>query len=109
MENRERKISINLYLNEDEFDLLNAKVRLSGLPNRSVFLRQLIFYGIVYNVDYSHLKEQNWLLSNMANNINQIAHQANANGHISDSEVKRSRMILEDVWQLLRSTQSNQQ
>ena len=45
MENRERKISINLYLNEQEFDLLNAKVRHSGLPNRSVYLRQLILNG----------------------------------------------------------------
>ena len=108
MENRERKISINLYLNEDEFDLLNAKVRHSGLPNRSVYLRQLILNGMVYHVDYSHLKRQNWLLSNLANNMNQIAHQANACGSIGEEDVRQARMILEDVWQLLKSTQSNQ-
>ena len=108
MENRERKISINLYLNEQEFDLLNAKVRHSGLPNRSVYLRQLILNGFVYYVDYSHLKQQNWLLSNMANNLNQIAHQANANGYADLEDIKEARKILEDVWQLLKSTQSNQ-
>ena len=78
MKNRERKISINVYLNQDEFDLMKVKVEQSNSKTMSDYIRQLIINGFTYEVDYSELHRYNFLLSNLTNNMNQIAHQANA-------------------------------
>ena len=57
MANRSRKEKILLYLSDDEKFILDEKWKLSDLPSRSDFLRQLIIYGFVYDVNYDGLKE----------------------------------------------------
>ena len=42
MKTRKRNIGVLLYLNQDEYDLLNAKVRESKMPSRAHFLRHMI-------------------------------------------------------------------
>ena len=48
MPNRERKIPIQIYLNEDEDYILTQKQKASGMKDKSSFLRHLIIYGYVY-------------------------------------------------------------
>lgn len=79
MANRERKNELKIYLNDDEKYILDEKVRLSGIKDKSAFLRQLILYGFVYDIDYSDLWEYNTTLSKIGNNLNQIAKRMNAN------------------------------
>ena len=52
--NRSRKHKFTLYLSDDEHRILCAKFEMSGVRNRSSFLRQLIITGLVYDVDYSY-------------------------------------------------------
>lgn len=40
---------------------------------KSAFLRKLVLYGFVYDVDYSQIREMNALIRNIGENLNQIA------------------------------------
>ena len=108
MEKRKRNIGVLLYLNQDEYDLLNAKVRESKMPSRAHFLRHMIVYGMVYSVDYSEMQHYNWLLSNATNNLNQIAHKVNAEGVANENDIKEAKKIMENIWQLQKSMLSKQ-
>lgn len=107
MPNRTRKFRFNFYLTEEEYDLLKQKKELSKLPSISAYIRQLIIQGISFEVDYSELHRYNYLLSNLTNNLNQIAHQANACGNATNTDLKEALNIMEEVWQLQRSMLSD--
>ena len=87
MPNRERKIPIQIYLSEDEDYILTQKQKASGMKSKSSFLRHLILYGYVYDVDYSELREYNTTLSRIGNSLNQIAKRMNATGSIYEADV----------------------
>ena len=56
MANRKRTNPVQFYLDDDEQYILDEKFRLSGMKSKSAFLRKLILYGYVYDVDYSYLR-----------------------------------------------------
>lgn len=66
MANRTRTHRNEFHLNDDEQYILDEKFRLSRMKSKSAFLRKLVLYGFVYDVDYSHIREMNALLGNMA-------------------------------------------
>lgn len=108
MKNRTRKNEITVYLNDEEFELLKAKTNESGLSSISSFVRHFIVYGFVYSVDYKDLQQYNWYLSNISNNLNQIAHKANAEDKIDYREIKEAKELIKEVWQLQKSMLSKQ-
>ena len=107
MPRRERNVNLHIFLNAEEYDLLKRKTELSKLNNMSEYVRHLIINGITYEIDYSELHRYNYLLSNLTNNLNQIAHQANASGHATNNDLKKAEEIMEEVWQLQRSMLSD--
>ena len=109
MGNRARKKAVFLYLSDEEYDLLKKKAENSGLHSMADYIRQMIIYGICYKVDFEELHKYNWLLSNLSNNLNQIAHQANSSGMTNNSDLKEAKRIMEDVWQLQKSMLSDLQ
>mgnify|MGYP006922431902 CR=1 FL=1 len=62
MANRERKNELKIYLSDKEQYILEQKVKISGMKSKSTFLRRLILYGFVYDIDYSDLREYNYTL-----------------------------------------------
>lgn len=107
MVNRTRNVNFHMYLSQEEYDLLKRKTENAGLHSMADYIRQMIIYGITYTVDFKELHRYNWLLSNLTNNLNQIAHQANSSGMATSSDLKEAKRILEDVWQLQKSMQSD--
>lgn len=77
MTERTRKHPIQFYLSDDEQYILDEKFRLSKMRSKSAFLRKLVLYGFVYDVDYSHIREMNAMLGNISGNLNQIAKRVN--------------------------------
>ena len=77
LSNRIRKNPIQFYLSDDEQYILDEKFRLSGMKSKSAFLRKLILYGYVYEVDYSYLRNYNTELGRISSNLNQIAKRNN--------------------------------
>lgn len=108
MANRERKNELKIYLNDDEKYILDEKVRLSGIRDKSSFLRQLILYGFVYDIDYSDLREYNTTLSKIGNNLNQIAKRMNATGNVYATDVKQVKELMRQVWDTQKAMLSKQ-
>lgn len=106
--NRERKIPLQVYLSEDELFVLEEKVKESGCASKSAVIRQLILYGFVYDVDYSELQGLHETLSRINANLNQIAKHMNKTGHVYDADVQAVKKLMEEIWQLQRSTALNQ-
>ena len=72
MENRERQNRFTLRLSDDELHILEQKCKASSMKDKSSFLRHLILYSYVYDIDYSELREYNSALAKIGNNLNQI-------------------------------------
>ena len=108
MEKRARNNVFYLRLSDDEMRILNAKTKMSGLRDRSAFLRQLIVEGFVYDVDYSYLREYNAGLGKIGGNINQIAKRINETRSIYQADIDEIKKEMEKLWQLQKSMLSMQ-
>ena len=117
--NRKRSNQFIIRLNDQELDHLNTLVAMAKLSRES-YIRMLINGVIPRAAPIKELLETIRLLHNIANNINQIAKQANTNGSI-DVEMYKSNYIqlqkqideimwmireptkMEEIWQLQKS------
>ena len=93
MANRKRTNPVQFYLDDDEQFILDEKFRLSGMKSKSAFLRKLILYGYVYDVDYSYLRNYNTELGRISSNLNQIAKRVNSTGNIYKEDMDESRSL----------------
>ena len=108
MEERSRKHRFTLRLSDDEARILEGKFKLSGMRSRSSFIRQLIIEGIVYDVDYSYLRDYNVGLARIGTNINQIAHRINETRSIYQTDINEIQKEMDKLWQLQKSMLSRQ-
>lgn len=117
--NRKRSNQFIIRLNDQELDHLNTLVAIAKLSRES-YIRMLINGVIPRAAPSKELLKTIRLLRNIANNINQIAKQANTNGSI-DVEMYKSNYIqlqkqideimwmireptkMEEIWQLQKS------
>ena len=108
MANRERKNELKIYLSDDEQYILEQKVKISGMRDKSSFLRHQILYGYVYDIDYSDLQKYNATLSKIGNNLNQIAKRMNATGNIYAADVKEVKELMNQVWETQKAMLAKQ-
>ena len=107
MADRRRKNPILFYLNDEELQLIDARMRSVGITNRSAYLRKIAIDGYVIHVDYAYLKEHTRQIRMVGININQIAHHLNATGNIYRSDIEAIKKMLDEIWQLQRSILSS--
>ena len=107
---RDRQHEIKVRLSDDEFNVLKGKMKLTNAMSREQFIRQLIIYGNIYEVDYSFLRENNYQISRLGHNIDQILKRINIEktGIIHEHEIQEIKEALEKVWQLQQSILSQQ-
>ena len=98
MANRTRKNKLLLYLSDDEKFILDEKWKLSGLSSRSAFIRMLIIYGYVFDVNYDELKEYCRQLSAIGNNVNQIVRRCQKTGNTYEEDIKEIKDLMEMTW-----------
>ena len=108
MVNRKRTNPVQFYLDDDEQYILDEKFRLSGMKNKSAFLRKLILYGYVYDVDYSYLRNYNTELGRISSNLNQIAKRINSTGNIYKEDMDEVKELMNEVWRTQKSMLSKQ-
>ena len=94
MANRERRNELKIFLSDDE----EQKVKISGMKSKSAFLRRLILYGFVYDIDYSDLRDYNYTLGKISGNLNQIAKRMNATGNVYKADVAEVKKLMKQVW-----------
>ena len=97
MTNRNRANPVQLYLSDDEQYILNTKFKASGMKSMSAFLRKLILYGYVYDVDYSYLRNYNTELGRISSNLNQIAKRVNSTGNIYQEDINEVKELMNEV------------
>ena len=107
MQNEGRTIPIQIYLTEEEKQILDIKYSMSKSRSRGAYIRKMILEGYVYEVDFSELKRYNFLMSNIATNVNQIAHRINETRSIFQHDIEELKEEIRKLWQLQRSIQSN--
>ena len=107
-ENRTRKNELKVFLSDDEKYILEQKFKLSQMKSRSAFIRHLILYGYVYDVDYKELRNYNTNLSRIGNRINQIVARINKSGNFYEEDVKEIKELMQNVWRTQESMLSKQ-
>ena len=107
-QNRSRKYGIVIHLSEDEKYILDEKAKCSNMTSRAAFIRHLILYGYVYDIDYSELQEYNAALARIGNNLNQIAKRMNATGNVYQADVNEVKELMQKVWHTQKSMLSRQ-
>ena len=108
MANRTRTNQIGFFLSDDEKKILDDKFKLSGMKSKSAFLRKMILYGFVYDVDYSYLRTYNVELGRISAVLNQIAARVNSTNQIYEDDIKEIKEMMEQVWHTHRSMLSKQ-
>ena len=108
MENRVRQNRLTLRLSDDELYILEQKFKASNMKDKSSFLRHLIIYGYVYDIDYSELREYNAALGKIGGNLNQIAKRMNATGNVYAADVKEVKELMKKVWDTQKAMLSKQ-
>ena len=91
------------HLNDDEQYILDEKFKLSGMKSKSAFLRKLILYGYVYDVDYSYLRNYNTELGRISSSLNQIAKRINSTDHIYQEDMDEVKELMNEVWRTQKS------
>ena len=108
MANRKRTNPVQFYLDDDEQYILDEKFRVSGMKSKSAFLRKLILYGYVYDVDYSYLRNYNTELGRISSSLNQIAKRINSTGIIYKEDMDEVKELMNEVWRRQKSMLSKQ-
>ena len=108
MANRTRNNRNEFHLNDDEQYILDEKFKLSGMKSKSAFLRKLILFGFVYDVDYSYLRDYNTELGRISKNLNQIAKRINSTNHIYQEDMDEVKELMNEVWHTQKSMLSKQ-
>ena len=108
MANRTRTNQIGFFLSDDEKKILDEKFKLSGMKSKSAFLRKMILYGFVYDVDYSYLRNYNVEVGRISYNLNQIARRINSTDHIYKEDIEEVKELMNQVWHTQKSMLSKQ-
>ena len=108
MANRKRTNPVQFYLDDDEQYILDEKFRVSDMKSKSAFLRKLILYGYVYDVDYSYLRNYNTELGRISSSLNQIAKRINSTGNIYQEDIDEVKELMNEVWRTQKSMLSKQ-
>ena len=91
MKNRERNHRIVFRLSDEELVYLENKLSALGTANREAYCRKMVLDGQLIQIDTSSIQEVQRLLSNVANNINQVAKRANETRSVHEADIQQIR------------------
>ena len=85
---RNRNIPIQFYVSEKELEMITRRMEQSGIKNRRSYLLKMAVTGEVIHLELSGVWEMTRLLSNVTNNINQIAKRVNETGNFYAADLE---------------------
>lgn len=97
-----RDITVKVLLTEKEKKHLDKQTAISGLT-KSKLLRDLIMGANLKPQPPDEYYKVRKLLSNLANNVNQIERHANATGYINPEELQEIKSMINKCWELLKT------
>ncbi len=108
MANRTRAIRIEFCVSENEHRLIKAKMQQLDTKNMGAYLRKMAIDGYIIKVDYTHQKKLAAAVSRAAANINHVCRRINSTGHFYEDDVAELKERQKEIWQLLKSSQSEE-
>lgn len=98
---RKRDNQVIFRLNDSENDIFIARTQKSGLSQQEFLRRAALDVPIKEQppADYPKLIRE---ISAIGNNVNQIAFQANATGHVPHNSIETVKAYLFDIWQMVK-------
>lgn len=88
---RTRKKRLSFRVDDDELKFIQAKMKVMHIKNREAYLRKMAIDGQCIRYDYSDLeieiRKNNYLMSNAAKNINQIAKRINSTSEFYEADL----------------------
>ena len=97
MANRFRNERLEIKLTKEEKALFNKKFEMSKSKNMSHFIRKCVLEKEIFVIDMAVFREMQHLLGVNANNINQIAKQANTTGVIYHDDIEQIKKENEEI------------
>ena len=101
-EKEKRLVQHNFRTTESEARIMRKKMDALGITNESAYMRALALNGYILKLDLPQIREMIRLLSNMTNNLNQIARRLNAQGQMYDTEMEEMLQKQDELWQMMR-------
>jgi len=95
---RKRGIAVQFYVSEAEHEIIHQRMEEMGTENLSAYIRKQALNGYVLHVDLSPVRELVSLQRRCANNMNQIATNANTYGGIYPQEITALQKDYEALW-----------
>ena len=108
MANRTRPIILRLAVTEYEKQLIENKMKQLGTKNFGAYARKMMIDGYIIKVDYTQQKKLAAAVSRVASNINHICKRMNSTGHFYEDDVAELKERQKEIWQLLKSSQSEE-
>ena len=87
-----------MYLSENEKYVLDEKIKESKMRNISEYIRHLILYGYVYDIDYNGLKEYNYQIAALGRNINMIRERIMKTGNAYEEDLNEIKELMDKIW-----------
>ena len=108
MAKRTRPIRIEFCVSENEHRLIKAKMEQLATKNMGAYLRKMAIDGYIIKVDYTQQKKLAAAVSRAATNINHVCRRINSTGHFYEDDVAELKERQKEIWQLLKSSQSEE-
>ena len=83
-----RNISMHFWASQEEYDLIQKNMELSGSTNLSAFLRKMAIDGMVIRLDMPQIQELLRQLRRFNANVNQIAKHLHETGRVYDTDLE---------------------
>lgn len=98
---RVRSMPIYVWVRPDEMEAIRERMAEAGIQNLSAYVRKMALNGYVLHVDLSDIRELVSLQRRCANNLNQVAIQANTYGGIYPEEIAMLQKDYAALWEPL--------
>lgn len=95
-----RQKQLTVRFTDEEYAALKGKADIAGMKMEP-FVRQLVEgYTIKPRPPDSYVRLSQQVAA-VGNNLNQLAHIANATGKVSDHSLQQAQRLMEEIWELL--------
>ena len=95
---RVRSVPIYVWVRPEELEAIRELMAEAGIQNLSAYVRKMALNGYVLHVDLSDIRELVSLQRRCANNLNQVAIQANTYGGIYPEEIATLQKDYAALW-----------
>lgn len=97
MAKRKRSIKLEVYVSEEENELINQKMSQLGTTNFSAYARKMLIDGYAIKYDFAELKGITAELGKIGSNVNQIAKRANEKRIVRENDIKEMLEMLQEI------------